>query len=264
MSKLTTALRKTGLLNIAHKLHFQWHRWRHRGRNNRFRGQHPSFTLPPDYMLYESYRLDYEHYYSDGRNTAEWVKSMLGKYISTEGIHLLEWGCGPARIIRHLPAILPGSRIFGTDYNADTIAWCERNIQGVVFSRNGLLPPLHYADSHFDAVYAISVFTHLSKENHDAWLEEIYRVLRPSGIFLFTTQGEAFQVKLSGEERQVFSEGEIVVRSYFNEGHRLFSSFQPEQFIKSLLKDNWELLYHEQGKVEGDSPAQDVWVIRKQ
>jgi 8-oxo-dGTP diphosphatase len=55
-----------------------------------------------------------------------------------------------------------------------------------VFSVNGPLPPLPYAESSFDLVYGVSVFTHLSEEHQRAWLPELRRILKPGGLLLLS------------------------------------------------------------------------------
>ena len=46
---------------------------------------------------------------------------------------------------------------------------------------------LGFDDATFDAVYAYSVFSHLSEVSHLAWIEEIARVLKPGGMLVATT-----------------------------------------------------------------------------
>jgi len=54
-----------------------------------------------------------------------------------------------------------------------------------------LFPPTGFADASFDAIYGISVMTHLTAAARDAWLEELARLLRPGGIALVTFNGAA-------------------------------------------------------------------------
>ena len=51
---------------------------------------------------------------------------------------ILDWGCGPGRIVRHLPSIVSKAKIFGSDYNEESINWCRENIEDVGFEVNGL------------------------------------------------------------------------------------------------------------------------------
>src|ERR1700694_3977171 len=100
-------IRKLGWMKGFDRLYFSWNRLRNRKRNQQFKGSHPLVRLPPDYMLYEAYRLDYAAYYQDGADTAAWLVRQWSPFLPLAASRILEWGCGPARIIRHLPALLP-------------------------------------------------------------------------------------------------------------------------------------------------------------
>lgn len=41
----------------------------------------------------------------------------------------------------------------------------------------------------FDAIYCVSLFTHLDEPAQDKWLAELARILKPGGIFVTTTHG---------------------------------------------------------------------------
>ncbi|GAB4092467.1 methyltransferase domain-containing protein [Flaviaesturariibacter terrae] len=256
-------VRAAGLMPLVDRIWFGVNRLRFRGRNRRFRAAHPGLALPPDYMLYESYRMDQELYYHDGRATAQWVLEQLSAYAPLESAHILDWGCGPARVLRHLPALLPSAAFAGSDYNASTIAWCRTHLSGIDFRRNGVLPPLDFADASFDAAYALSVLTHLSEENHARWLRELQRVLRPGGLLLLTTHGHAFRGKLTAPERARFDSGAAVVHAVEKEGHRSYSAYQPEAFMQTLFSGDWQVLNFAAGKVHDWGPEQDTWIVRK-
>src|SRR5688572_15341528 len=100
-------------------------RIKNRKANQQFQNEFPRVTLPPPYMVYESFQIDYRKYYQGGLEDAEWIVSLARPHCTLEKSKILDWGCGPARIIRHMSSILGESNTyFGTDYNAETIAWC--------------------------------------------------------------------------------------------------------------------------------------------
>lgn len=214
--------------------------------------------------MYESFQLDYKKYYEDSRQTAIWLKNHFAKYIQLEQKRILDWGCGPGRIIRHLPEVINnGCSFYGTDYNEKSIAWCSANIPDVSFNLNKLEAKLPYEDDFFDVIYGISIFTHLAEAMHYAWFKELYRVLKPGGILFLTTQGANFKVKLDRTESKRFEDGELVVRGNVKEGHRTFSAFQPKEFMLQLFSE-MEVLEHielENGKTK--VVPQDIWIVRK-
>ena len=92
------------------------------GLNKIFKLENPQVKLPPDYLIYESFQLDYKKYFTDSKDTTQWLTDHLKKHIDLKGKRILDWGCGPGRIIRHLPAVIGnGCEFFGTDYNKNSI-----------------------------------------------------------------------------------------------------------------------------------------------
>ncbi|RYY39296.1 MAG: class I SAM-dependent methyltransferase [Chitinophagaceae bacterium] len=262
-SILLRCMRALGLAALADRAWYGFNRLCNSGRNRRFRTTHPGLTLPPDYMLYESYRLDQQLYYTDGQATAQWICAQLEPYGSLATATVLDWGCGPARVIRHLPQLLPGARLAGSDYNEATIEWCRAHIAGIDFRSNGVQPPLDFGRDTFDAAYALSVLTHLSEEAQVAWMTELYRVLKPGGLLLLTTHGAAFEEKLTAGEKLRFRRGECIEHPVEQEGHRSYSSFQPRAFMERLFSRNWQLLNFAAGKQHAWGPEQDTWIVRK-
>ncbi len=175
----------------------------------------------------------------------------------------MDWGCGPGRVVQHLISILPEDcQIFGCDYNHEYVSWCSENIKGVCFAENDLSPPLPYESNFFNAIYGISIFTHLSLEMHYKWIEELHRVLKIGGILLITTQGNAAKYKMTTQELKHFEEGKLTVRDKTKEGHRSFLTFHPKSFMSNLISD-FELLEFIEGKRMRTGIQQDVWILCK-
>lgn len=264
-SQISALLRKTGLLFHMDWLRFRFEKARNFKKNREFQKRNPSVVLPPDYLIYESFRMDYEKYYDQGRSSTKWLVEHLQRhYEITHNSRILDWGCGPARILRHMPEITGRkATFFGTDYNKESIDWCSKNIPNINFSRNNLEARLQYEDDYMDIIYGISIFTHLSEQLHFDWYNELHRVLKPGGIMFLTTQGDNFKVKLLESELAKFNKGELVVRGNVKEGHRTFSAFHPKEFMRKMFKDV-KILEHIEPLVERSSIPQDIWIIRKQ
>ena len=211
--------------------------------------------------MYESFQLNFEKYYSGGRKTTEWLLNLCRPFLDLEEATMLDWGCGPARIVRHLPDLLPGATVHGTDYNRKTIAWCKEAIPEVEFGVGKLAPPLEYPDAHFDLIYGISIFTHLSEANHVAWLTELARILKPGGVLFLTTQGDIFRQKLTPTEKTQYDGGSLVVRGGVKEGHRVYSAFQPPSYFRDLCKGQLTVQQHIPGAVQEWGLEQDVFIL---
>ncbi|HAD11462.1 MAG TPA: class I SAM-dependent methyltransferase [Saprospirales bacterium] len=262
--KLTEPFRRLGWMHQLDRLKFWVQKRKNSRRNARFAQQHPGVAFPPDYMLFEAFQLDYQKYLEGGKRTADWIKALLEKHASVQGKTLLDWGCGPARVIRHFPEMLgQGASVHGTDYNATTIEWCKGHIPGIQFAQNQLNPPTEYANDQFDFIYGISIFTHLSEANHQAWFSELMRICRPGGLVLLTTHGEIFRQKLTNTEQAQFARGELVVRGNVVEGHRVFAAFHPPSYMRRLYAEKAEVLEHIPGGPKAWGLEQDVWILRR-
>ncbi len=260
---LSSLLRQVGLIKIGDKIRFYINFLKTYRLRKQFFKENIDVKLPPAYYIYETFNLNYFSFYNKSIDTAKWLVGHFEKYKKLENLKILDWGCGPGRVIRHLPSFIDNScKFYGTDYNRKYINWCTKNIINVSFNTNKLSPPLGYESNTFDIIYGISVFTHLSKEMHFAWFNELIRVLKPEGILFLTLHGDAFKVKLTETEIIKFEKGELVVKSNTKEGHRTFADFQPVSFVKEIVNSN-EILEYIPGDIKNGKPQQDVWIIKK-
>lgn len=262
--KLTKPFRDLGLMHLLDKAKYSYQKWKNSGQNAQFARENPTVKFPPDYMLFEAFQLNYQKYYEGGEHTAKWLIGLFEKHTPMAGKTILDWGCGPARVVRHFPKLLGNtSQIYGTDYNPKTIEWCRENIEGVTFSINQLNPPTEYSSEYFDLIYGISIFTHLSEANHQLWFGELMRIAKKGAVLLLTTHGDVFKEKLTEQERQDFELGKLVERGKVVEGHRVFAAFQPPVYLRQLFETQAEILEHIEGTRKNWGLEQDVWIIRK-
>ncbi len=102
---------------------------------------------------------------------------------------LLDWGCGYGRVARHFVREWPEATIIGMDVDAENIAWAADNLSPGRFVRSPLMPPCPLGDASVDAVFSISVMTHLPPTVQGAWLADLARITRPDGIVLMSFGG---------------------------------------------------------------------------
>ncbi len=262
--QISNALRQLGLIYFTDWVRYYMERHNNRKINNDFKKSNPDVKLPPDYLIYESFQLNYKKYYTESIGTAQWIANYLEKHIDLHNKKILDWGCGPGRVIRHLPSVIGnGCEYYGTDYNEQSIEWCSKNLPDIKFNKNSLEAKLPYADDFFDVIYGISIFTHLSEPLHFDWYSELFRILKPNGIMFLTTQGDNFKVKLTDSEVLKYNNGALIIRGNVKEGHRTFSAFHPTAFMKKLFH-NVEILEHVAPKPENEKwVPQDIWIIKK-
>jgi len=262
--KISNILRKSGLLYPFDKLRYRIERVKNKKANLKFKNDHQEVLLPPDYLIYESFQINYSNYYFGGKETAKSIFGHLAKHTNLKGKKVLDWGCGPGRLIRHMPDISRNQTSFyGTDYNKGSIDWCQKNIKNVNFNHNNIEAELPYEDEKFDAIYGFSIFTHLSEEMHFNWFNELKRILNPEGILLITTQGENFKPKMTEVERKKFDEGKLIVRGNVKEGHRTYSAFHPDPFLKLLFEGVEVLDKIVISPKNKNYIPQDMWILKK-
>jgi SAM-dependent methyltransferase len=253
------------LLTLVERINFYRQKFNNRKSNYTFKKENPQVKLPPDFYIYETFQLNYEKFYTNGIPTAQWLYNHISEFKTLQNTSILDWGCGTGRVLRHLPNIAGESnQYFGCDYNPKYVKWCTENLENIDFKLNIVTPPLDYENEKFDVIYGISIFTHLSLEQHYKWFKELYRVLKPDGVLFLTTHGKVHQFKLTEKELIKYNEGELIVHDFKKEGNRLFSSYQPESFMIHLAKkNNLEVIKHIPGEVTNGKPQQDVWIFKK-
>lgn len=260
---VANALRRVRLLPLADLALLTWSAVRTLPANLRFRSAHAGVPVPPLHLAFDAYgHVDRARYMASGENDARAIAQMIDLRLSADEIRVCEWGCGPGRVIRHLSQLLAHRRasLFGLDYNEETVAWCRANLSGITFRPNGLSPPLPFPNDYLDAVYALSVFTHLSRARHFEWIAELRRVLRPGGIVILTTHSDAATDRLLASELEEYKTGKLVVRGSVQEGKKWYLAYQPSQFVRNELFAGWEVVSHDHARMFG---TQDVWAARK-
>lgn len=254
---------KTLLPQLSNQLLFRWQQLKYSGSNKRFKQQHPDLPLPNAYMLYESYNLNYKKYMEDGKLTASEILNTVKKHLPTAP-QILDWGCGPARITRHIQGLLPNAQVYGTDTNADTIAWNELHFNSISFVPQKQTPPLPFTDQQFDLIIGFSVLTHIPANMQEKWMNELYRILKPGGIIWLTTHGQYYIQKLSNHTKQAITNQGIYNTPYPQSGHRMMSTYHDPAYFKKILAEKFELLSFFDGEnFPAKAGRQDLWVGRK-
>lgn len=270
-AQLLQLIRKLGLSHALDLLRYRTEQLRNSAINRTFKRNNPAFVLPPDYLIYESFHLNYAAYQRTGLEAAQWLYTYFTDHAENQptGTTVLDWGCGPGRILRHLPEVFgPHGQYIGVDPNKNSIDWCREHlanpsIGNLSVHQSQLQPPLPLTPESIDFLYGISILTHLSEAAHTAWMIELMRVLRPGGVALLTTHGPAYKVKLTNQEQARFEQNEFVIRGQVQEGHRVFTAYHPPKKMRELFAPHAEVVAYVAGQPKSWGIDQDVWVIKK-
>jgi SAM-dependent methyltransferase len=260
LQRAQALLRNTGLLTLVDDGRWLASELKHLPSNRRFKKERPGVPTPPSRISWDAHgTVDWKWFEESGRKLAGTINGLIERHAKDGPLDVLEWGCGGARVLSHMPALLPeGSTVSGSDYNPTTIAWCRDAVRDIRFELNSLEPPLVFDDASFDAIYSISVLTHLSEALQGAWIKELARVLRPGGIIIVTVKGASFKPILLPEEVSRWESGDLIVRDQVEEGKRMYGAFHPVAYMEKLLAD-YEILEH----IPSDNlKTQDFWIAR--
>jgi SAM-dependent methyltransferase len=265
--QLVRALRSVGLLRMADSCKFVLGQIRAWPGNRRFHKEHPGFATPPHHLAFDALNhFDWRAYRETGLQHARMLARVLKAELPPDGpLEVLEWGCGPGRLVRHMAELFPDRqiRLSGADYNPQSIAWCRKNLPGIEFVENALNPPLPFAGEQFDAIYCFSVFSHLSEAVQLDWAGELMRVLKPGGVLACTTVGRGYRHLLAAaNERAAFDAGQLVIQGRYREGRKWFLAIHPESYVRCRLLAGWADVRQVPTKAE-DNVLQDLWVARK-
>lgn len=263
-SKIKHLFQATNSLHVLDKILYIKAKLSNRINNKKFKIDNPDFKIPPDYFLHETYKLDYQQYKEDGMLAAQEIYEWTKQYLPKTG-SVLEWGCGVARIIRHFNTANHAQfQLFGADINEEMIRWDKDNIDGVAFKTINYQPPTSYPDNSFDLAYAFSVFTHIEGNNQEDWINEIARIVKTNGIFLFTTHGTHYVDKLSETQKtQLHLEGFYTI-SFIQKGHKMMTTHNLSQRFAEIIENKFEIISFFEGKhFKEKAGGQDLWIVRK-
>ena len=146
---------------------------------------------------------------------------------------VLDIGCATADFSRRLVGM--GRTVRACDVSHNAIAYCKKNIPDIVFQTE-TLPELSYPSSKFDLVCALEVLHYLNEPELVKAIDEIYRVTKKGGYFLFSgvIYGDGFfeENEISTQIAKKFKL--ILIR---HNHARLYSFFEKYLFGLILLED---------------------------
>ena len=134
-----------------------------------------------------------------GRGIRDFIVSWLPDDWSFGGKRVLDFGCGAGRVLRHFREEAERGEFWGSDIDEASVDWLKEHLSPPVHAiLHGEEPPIPASSGHFDLIYAMSVFTHIT-DNWSAWVVEMHRLLAPKGLLLATFLGEGMIGALLGE-----------------------------------------------------------------
>lgn len=231
--------------------------------NEAYRAAHPDRIFPDPVLVFEvAGHAHLGNFDYTGAAHATLIASYLRETLLPEAPRILDWGCGLGRVLAHLPATLaaPGATFHGCDPDARAIAHDRRALPGVAFDQIEALPPTPYAAQSFDAIYGVSVLTHMPERVAQAWLAELARIVTDGGVVILTSHGEATACVLTAAQRARFAAGAYVAVGGAKVGSRTYLSYFNEAAGRRLFAPYFaDVAFH---PFADDGIGHDFWLLR--
>lgn len=127
------------------------------------------------------------YYFRDGRESAEKLKGILARNLPKGKVKLFEFASGYGCVSRHLVGNKSIDHI-ACDIHPKAIEFLRSQI-GAKAIQSASIPEEMRGRGTYDAVFALSFFSHMPITTWSRWLVRLYDHVRPGGILIFTTQG---------------------------------------------------------------------------
>lgn len=144
---------------------------------------------------------------------------------------ILEIGCGSGLGAKIILKYFSPRKIIATDLDPRQITIAKKNVQTkeIIFEKADAIK-LSYKDKSFDAVFDYGVIHHIPTPEWRECLDEIYRVLKPSGIvFLYDLSIEYFKT-IHGKITKLFTV------------HPYDKMYRKEEFLDYLISMGFKIL----------------------
>ena len=183
----------------------------------------------------EGYNLYASQYDEKKTFLDSFENNILGRFFQElKGKKVLDVGCGTGRTISDLKKA--GANVVGVDPSEEMLKIAKKKFSSVEMFA-GEIENLPFEDESFDVVVTLFVIAHL--KTLDKAFQEIYRVLKPGGVFIVSNinQKKAPVLKMGREE--------FVIDSFYH---------MPKHVVE-VLEENWLKVEQEEFVYEDD-----VWI----
>lgn len=180
-----------------------------------------------------------------------------------EAGRVLDFGSGCGRVMRCFEQYEHQAEVWGCDIDDEAISWNKDHLGHVGnFLTNPTEPPMAFEDLYFDAIYTVSVFTHLPEDLQLAWVRELHRIMATDGILVASLHGERYWSERADVASEVRSKGFAYRTGPATAGLPDFYmvAYHSVEYIKRVWSQWFELLHHFPEHIHG---AHDAVVLRK-
>jgi 2-polyprenyl-3-methyl-5-hydroxy-6-metoxy-1,4-benzoquinol methylase len=142
------------------------------------------------FFFKEDFNMACESYYRNGNISATKVRDLIDKHTQgTRVERILDFASGYGCVSRHFKNVMPNTSLTAMDIHENAYHFNKMHfgVDAIISSEE----PVKASVPHlFDAVFALSFFSHMPDRTFSAWLEKLSSFVRLGGIVIFTTHGE--------------------------------------------------------------------------
>lgn len=174
-------------------------------------------------------------YYAIGRRILDTVKQVVDWHFgSFENVpSFLDFACGYGRFTRFLIQEMPPERIWVSDIYANAVKFQTEylGVNGIVSTGK---PENYLIDRKFDCILANSFFSHMPERTFTSWLQNLYDLLTPNGILMFSVHDECLravgaQMPASGILFSPLSESQSLDKEEYG------TTYVTEKFVREVV-----------------------------
>ena len=173
----------------------------------------------------------------------------------------LEFACGYGRFTRHLVRFLDASTIHAADVMPGSADFVRERF-GVHGFYSASEPGALSLPATFDAVFVLSLFSHLPATTWRRWLDKLFQAVSPGGVLIFSTHGAGFAARHGIELDPGGFHFIASSESVSLDGHEYGTTFTSEAFVRDAVA-SLPGGHIEQYSADHFWSGQDAWVIGK-
>jgi ubiquinone/menaquinone biosynthesis C-methylase UbiE len=178
---------------------------------------------------------------------------LANDFINTipSGSKLLEVGCGPGRVLRHLTKHIEGVEAVGIDINKAAIDYASVKHSGIAKFRRMNGTELECSENSFDNVIMIGVVGGVEPEEREKLMAQAFRVVKPSGSVAIVE----FKYNTDPDKVQKYKEAEDITHE---KGTRIIKRGNKELVVKHFTEDELIELFAKAGFISVQTRGESI------
>lgn len=156
---------------------------------------------------------------------------------------ILDLGCGVGIDTLHL--VESGHRVIASDFSPEALKKVEQNIPEARTLQFNMKEKFPFGNELFDFIVANKSIHYFSEEETRQIVEELYRVIKPNGVF-------AFVVNSINDSNFGAGQGRMIEDNYYEVRGTTKRFFDEESLKKFFDSEHWEFIYMNENEISDE------------